>query len=484
MSGTASSSPAEKVVIVGGGISGLSTAFFLQRRGIAVEVLEAADRWGGVISSRHDDGYLIETGPNSLMQKQGREDDAIGRVIDGSALEAEVQQAGAAGKKRFIMRGGRLLELPGSPPAFLTSPVFSPRGKLRLLAEPFIGRAAEEESIAAFVTRRLGREFLDYGIQPFVSGVFAGDANRLSVRAAVPRIWELERDYGSLIKGAFAQGKAAKGAGMPAGRMISFRQGLGALPQTLAQALPEGSRRTGVTVNAIVPGAAGGWTVHWQDAEGASGSSSGSRVVLSVPAAAAATLLEPLSAPAAQTLRAIEYCPVVTIGVAFDRAAVRHALDGFGFLLPRVEHRSILGALFSSTLFPGRAPEGKVLVTVFIGGTTNPELVSLPDDRLKTTVLADLAAALGAAGEPERFQITRYQRAIPQYTLGHLDRVARIRQATAGLPTLHYAASWAGGVAVGDCLRSAERSAIEIADAIEAAGGVVRSPPVSAGSVA
>jgi oxygen-dependent protoporphyrinogen oxidase len=450
------------VVIVGGGISGLTTAWFLHKKGRAVRVLEAGARPGGVIESEESDGFLVERGPNSTLQKPGRADDALGRLVAGTGLEDRLVEAGAAGRKRYVLRAGRLQALPASPPAFLATKLFSWRAKLRLLGEPFIGRAAEEETIARFVERRLGREFLDYAVEPFISGVYAGDPTKLSVRAAVPRIYELERTYGSLIRGAIALGKAAKSAGMPAGRMISFDRGMAALPQAVADALPEGACRLGCRVVALRR-TAEGWELHWEG-EAGNGVERAHSLVLALPAPAAARLLSPLSPQAAEILETIPYAPIVGLGLGFERDQVRHPLDGFGFLAPRREGMRVLGGLFSSSLFAERAPAGKVLATAFIGGTTDPGAVALGDKELLDLVTADLARALGIRGAPGFVRISRYEGAIPQYTLGHLERLAALDKAVETLPGLFLQASWRGGVSVADCIRNGEALAGRIAE--------------------
>jgi protoporphyrinogen/coproporphyrinogen III oxidase len=442
------------VVVIGGGISGLSVAWFLRRKGIPVRVLESGSRVGGVIGTERDQGYLIEQGPNSTLQKPGRDDDALGRLISQVALNERLVEAGDAGKKRFVLRGGRLQALPSSPPAFLMTGLFSPLAKLRLLLEPFIGRAEDEETIARFVERRLGREFLDYAVEPFVSGVYAGDPARLSVQAAVPRIYELERTHGSLIRGAIALGKAAKGAGMPAGRLISFDDGMALLPDTIAERMPPDTTRTGCRVVGLRP-LDKAWQIDWQSAEGL-GSDQASRVILAIPAPEAADLLDPLSGEAARLLRSISYAPIVSAALSYERDKIAHPLDGFGFLAPRKEGMRTLGGLFSSTLFAHRAPAGKVLVTSFMGGMTDPQAVRLNDESTAGQIHADLEPVLGIGAEPCLARITRYSRSIPQYTLGHLEKLSDIDQSLAALPGLYTQASWRGGISVADCIRNGE----------------------------
>ena len=450
----------KRVVVIGGGITGLSAAWFLNRKGVEVRVIEAAGRVGGVIDTVRHDGFLVERGPNTTLRKPGRPDDALGRLLEQSGLDAIAREADPAGHKRFILRGGRVLALPSSPPAFLATGAFSLPAKLRLLREPFIGRGSGEETIAQFVTRRLGREFLDYAVDPFISGVYAGDTAKLSVRAAVPRIFELEQQYGSLIRGAIALGKAAKNAGQPSGRQISFADGMAALPAGIAAKLPAGCVRTGTRARALER-TENGWTIHLADRDTPE---TADAVIVALPADKAAELVRPLAPKTADILDEQPYVGITTTGLGYRREQVAHALDGFGFLIPRVEGVRSLGALFSSSLFAGRAPDGHVLLTAFMGGAHDPQAPSLDDDTLAAALQVDLARCLGITGEPVFRRITRWDRAIPQYALGHLDRMAEIDRDLDRLPGLHLQSAWRGGISVADCIRSAEALAERIGD--------------------
>lgn len=453
------------VIVVGAGISGLSVAWFLHRKGVEVRVLESRDRVGGLIDSHAEDGYLVERGPNSTLHRPRTPDDALGRLVDQAGLSGRLVVAADLAKNRYVMRDGRLLGLPTSPPAMVATRLFSWPAKLRLLGEPFIGKSRDEETIAQFVERRLGREFLDYAVGPFISGVYAGDPRTLSVRAAVPKVHALERDHGSLIRGAIAIGRAAKGAGGPAGRLISFDRGMAVLPKTVASLLPAGTIETRCRVGRLTPGA-DGWRI---GLVGPTGSAEivTRRLVLAVPAAEAADLVEPVSPEAAGLLRTIPYAPVVSAGLGYAADRVRHPLDGFGFLIPRREGVRTLGGLFSSTLFDGRAPSGMALITAFIGGTTDPRAIDLDDDSLVRRLGGDLAMALGAADPPEMTLLSRHRRAIPQYTLGHLDRVAGIDALAEKLPGLHFRASWRDGISVTDCIRGGEVLAERLSESLK-----------------
>ncbi len=452
----------KRVLVVGGGISGLSAAWFLHRRGCTVTVAEAAERLGGTIASEGQDGFLFERGPNTTLQKPGRPEDALGRLIDGAGLSPLLQEAAPAGRKRYILRHGHLWALPASPPAFIVTPAFSLAAKLRLLAEPFIRRGEMEETIAEFVKRRLGREFLNYAVDPFISGVYAGDPRELSVEAAVPRIHELEQKYGSLIRGAIALGKATRNAGMPAGRQISFAGGMATLPRTLAAALPAGSVRTGRRATQMER-RDGGWTVHFADDNHGPRSEAADIVVLALPAPETATLVEPLAGEAARLLRDIPYAAIFSVALGYRREDVNHALDGFGFLIPRITGVRTLGALFSSTLFADRAPSGHVLLTAFLGGRVDPQAMEMADNDVLTEIEVDLAMALGIRGKAVLRHLTRWPQAIPQYPLGHLDRVATVDEYLAPFPGLHLRGNWRDGISVADCVRNGEALAERIA---------------------
>jgi len=455
------------VVVIGGGISGLASAFRLQQHGVSVEVLEAAPRAGGVIGSRRRDGFLYETGPNSTLDTTP----LIGELLSDLGIAAERRDASAVAATRFIVRDGRLAALPTSPGAFLTTSAFSAGAKLRLLREPFIAPApaGSEESIAAFVRRRLGNEFLDYAIDPFVAGIYAGDPERISVPAAFPRLFALEQQYGSLIKGQIKGARERKKNAEKAkntAASFSFAGGMQTLTDALARSIariePE------VRVVNIARNDDGTYSVAGERA-GAPFVRRSRAVVLALPAYAAAGLVRPLAPAAAQALAAIEYAPIAVAASAYRRAAVTHPLAGFGFLVPKKEQRKILGSLFSSSMFDGRAPDAAVLLTSFIGGRRNPDLPAQPDAELALIVQQELAALVGATGEPLWTQITRWPQAIAQYNLGHLAHLARIGEAEAALPGLYFCANYRGGVSVGDCIKSAQATTEGVARFLGAA---------------
>lgn len=444
------------VAVVGGGISGLACAMCIERQGGQVVLLEAEARTGGCIGTSRELGYLLESGPNSALDTTP----LIASLFDELGISAERVYANPEAANRYVVRNGALHALPLSLRALAATPLFSIGAKLRLLREPFIARGApdEEESVADFVRRRLGDEFLDYAINPFVGGVYAGDPRALSVGAAFPRLRELEQMHGSLIRGQLFGARARQRnpeKSKQSAPMFTFRDGMQILTDALARRL----RRveTGARVTRLAAGH-GGFELQVASA-GSFCTFRARSVVLAVPAWIAASLMEPVAAVAADALAAIAYPPVVVVHSAYHRGAVAHPLDGFGMLVPERENRRILGTLFSSTLFPGRAPAGSVLLTTFIGGARQPGLASLDEAEIAGIAEAENAGLLGASARPAFVKVRRWMRAIPQYNLGHAARIGKLEQAERAVPGLFFCANYRGGVSIGDCIKSADRTA-------------------------
>jgi protoporphyrinogen/coproporphyrinogen III oxidase len=447
-----------QVIVVGAGISGLATAWWLHKSGIDVLVLERGDAPGGTMRTVRENGWLIETGPNSALETTP----LFQTLFQDAGLTDQLVYANEAGNNRYIVRNGALHALPMSPPAFLRSKLWTTRGKLRLLAEPFIGRAAEEETIARFVRRRLGAEFLDYAINPFVAGVYAGDPEQLSVRAAFPKLYALEEKYGGLIKGQIRGARERRQRQEKAkdrARMFSFKDGMQRFPEAIARLMPD-RVHLGIAVSGIVDtfraerryrvdGARGNETLSF-DADA---------VITAAPAAATASLLESFNASLARALRDIHYPPVAEVFQGYRAADIRRALDGFGYLIPEVEKRSILGTIWSSALFEGRAPEAHVAFTTFVGGSRQPALAALDDEKLATAVAAEITALMSATAPPVYTRVTRWEHAIPQYRLGHLDIVRRMEDFERAQPGLFVSGNFRGGISVGDCVISSDRTA-------------------------
>jgi len=447
---------AKRIAVLGGGLTGLTAAWHLQRAGYAPIIFEQASRVGGAIGAVRGDGWLHELGPNSLLE--GSAD--VATFINEIGLGERRLYAAPAAKQRYIVRGGRLIAMPGTPLAFLTTQLFSWRAKLGLLGEPWRRRSAAEaeESVADFVVRRLGREFLDYAINPFVGGVYAGDPVRLAVRHAFPKLHALEQEHGSLIRGAMARRNTSGG---PKGRIFSFPNGLQELPLALARALGE-SVRTGCRVHQVGR-RADGWVVSWESG-GQRSQERFAAVVCALPAGPLVALNFDGVGGGDQlkVLGDIEHPPVASVFTGFKRADVGHPLDGFGVLVPEVERRQILGALFSSTLFPDRAPAGHVGVTTFVGGMRNPELAGLDEPELLRTVRRELEQLLEVRAAPVFTHVQRWPRAIPQYTLGYQRFKAAIDAVQAAAPGLFIGGNARDGISLANCIESGRRLALAV----------------------
>jgi oxygen-dependent protoporphyrinogen oxidase len=410
------------VVVVGAGMTGLSLAFTLReearRLGVAVDlrVIEAASRVGGHARTLAEDGFLVEAGPNGFLD---REPETL-RLIDEAGLSGRLVEARGAAKRRFILRGGRLCEVPDSPGKLVRSDALSARGKLRLLAEPFIGRSRsnEDETVFDFARRRIGAEAAEMLVDAAVSGVSAGDSRALSVRAQFPLMVEMERDHGSLVLAMLARRR--RGTGPP--RLMTLADGLESLPLALAARL-SGAVSTGTPVEAIER-VAGEWRLRLASGE----ILPADRVVLALPAWRAATLVSPLDAELSDRLGRIDYSGVGLVALAYPRDAVPRDLEGYGYLVTRGENLATLGCTWESSLFAGRAPEGTVLLRVFLGGARRPAAAQLEPEVAIARARSELRPVLGIQASPERAWAFSWPRAIAQYTVGHLERVENIRR--------------------------------------------------------
>ncbi len=449
--------PGKTIGIIGAGITGLALAWRLRGDGREVTVLEESDTPGGALRSHREGPYIAEEGPHSLLIGN-RDVDAFIQSVPG--LAARVADAKPEAKKRFIVRGGKIHPVPMGPLSALTTPLWSLSGKLRVLGEPFVGRAPAEaeESVADFVRRRLGPELLRYAINPLVGGIYAGDPKRLSLRHGFPKLHELEQEHGGLIRGAVAKMREARMERKRTGtafrkRMISFRAGMGELPGLLAAALGE-NLRTRVSIESIRQ-AGEAWEVSWRVAEGVR-TARFDRLALTVPTHRLRALPLPETVRAALgPLESIEYPPVSVLSLAFRRADVAHPLDGFGALVPECEGCRILGVLFPSSLFPDRAPRDEVLLAVFTGGTRQPEEAMADAGALQERVMPELRELLGVTGEPVFRHHRHWPQAIPQYTLGYGAKLDAIRAIESAHPGLHLRGNYRSGISVSYCLEAA-----------------------------
>lgn len=463
------------IAIVGAGIWGLSTDHFLRRLrpDLCVQLFEAGARPGGVIRTQRSGNFLFEPGPNSLLDTSPE----LRRLLQETGLaEQTIEARPEAARHRFIVRDGKLVPLPMSPPAFLKADLFSLAAKFRLACEPFIRPAADdaEETLEQFVLRRLGREFLDYAVDPFVSGTFAGVPAELCVRSAFRRLWTLEQEHGSLIRGAFKlarkRKKEASGAGEagiqagPSGKMLTFDGGLQTLVDGLAEnvgnRLTTGARLTAIRRQAKSP--SGGFELDFHGDDGASVVSA-SQVLLTLPAHAYTDLSTNFDLPRA-ALQGIPYPPVTAVFFGYNQHPVDKPLDGFGFLVPRVEQRCILGTLWNSSAYPGRCPPGGAAFTTYIGGRRQPEITEWDDERLVQAVQEELADLMGIRTKPDEVIVRRWQRAIPQYILGHAQVMEAMDAVEQAQPGLHVGGNFRGGISVGDCVSRAAEAAQRISD--------------------
>lgn len=447
--------PDLEAVVIGAGAAGLAAALELRSRGRELLVLDAGDRPGGVMRTDRESGFLFERGPNTMLVKGP----ALA-FLHRHGLEAALQPAKPAARDRYLFHDGRLIRVPMNPLAFATSPLLTGRGKLRLLREPLVRRGnGEGETVAEFAGRRLGPEVVERLVGPFLLGVYAGDERRLGAEAVFPSLVEMERESGSIVRGALSRMLRPRG---PRGLRGSYSSpdGLGGLAGHLARGLG-GSLRLESRV-ASVRREGGSWVVGIEGG-GAEPEIRARTLVLAADSASAAALLRDLDAEIASALDSIEYAPVVSVPLSLDPRDSSHPIQGFGFLVPRQAGLDLLGALFMSRMFPRRAPEGRELVMGMIGGARWPGVVDAADDEILARVERGLDRALGLRGSPRALALTRWPRAVPQPGPHHGRLVRGLRARLAAQPGLALAGCYLEGVSVADTLASGVRAADEIA---------------------
>ncbi len=457
----------KSVAIIGGGITGLTAAFYLQRRGVPVTVYEATGRVGGVIQSLRRDGYLAEFGPNTILETSPK----IADLIRDAGLESRKLNPDPKAEARYVVRYGRPIAMPGSPLGFFSTELFSYKAKLAVLREPFVSprRDGVEESIAQFVIRRFNQEFLDHAIDALVGGIYAGDPYRLSVTHAFPKLKALEDNYGSMIKGQIFGARERKKRGEIAkdrAPKFSFDEGLQVLPETLQARLGDAVKLNTAVSKLTQMGS--GWRVTT-----ASGEVEHSAVIFCgtapklaelqvetggagspLPAAGAHGVTRPTSKLDLSSFSEIRYPPVASVVLGFRRADVAHPCAGFGMLIPKIAGFKSLGTLFSSSLFPNRAPADHLTLTTYVGGERYPELASLPEEKLVALVCEDLRGLLGVRGQPTFQHCVFYPKAIPQYNVGYGRFKDLMTKIEAQAPGFFLAGHYRDGVSLSDSIVS------------------------------
>lgn len=472
----------QSVVVIGGGLSGLTACHRLHTRASAdrsqnniryeFRLLESRDRLGGAIWTIERDGFLLEGGADSFITNKPWALDLCREL----GIAGELQETDPQHRRSFVVHNKRLVPVPEGfilmAPArilpLLMSPILSFRGKLRLLLDLVRPRRVDdtEESLAAFVRRRLGREALDRLVQPLIAGIYTADPNELSLRSTLPQFIQMEQEHGSLIRAARKQARKSRQADRAAsgaryGLFVSPRRGMGRLIEALASSIPPGTLRTDAPVRRMTRHEPSGrWRIELLDGSFLEANA----VVLATEAHAAARLLESQDPELALQLRAVPYASSIVANLAYRRDAVAHPLDGFGAVVPAVENRSILAVSFTSVKFAHRAPQGTVLLRVFLGGALQPELIDLDDERIEQIIRSELADLIGAHGQPLFCELSRHTRAMPQYTLGHADRVAAIRASIRAHEGLFITGNAFDGVGVPDCIRAARETADHVVD--------------------
>ena len=427
-------------------------AYALRKSGIDAHVVESSACLGGVIRSERRDGYLLEFGPQSFNATSALLNLCRELRIDDQLLPAP------GNVPRYVLVKGTLRPVPLSPLAFIASSLFSPLTKLRVLRD-ILGRSTpprSDESVAAFTLRKFSRELLDKLVGPFVSGIYAGDPEKLSLRSAFPQLYEAEKSAGSVIRGLlFSARKRSASAEKPT--LQTFRKG----NQTLIQALVAnlGSNlRCDATAQRIRLTTASVDTTTFEVTLLANGQEeilSTNRLIMATPAQQAATLLRSVDPQFESALSQIAYAPVAVVALGYPKSAIHHSLDGFGFLVPRSSGLRILGTVWNSSLFPNRAPDGHVLLTSFVGGATDPSAVSLPESEIISTVHRELASVLGFSQAPSFSHVQTWQHAIPQYNLGHVQHMNQLVQLQSKYQSIRLIGNYLRGPALGACVEQA-----------------------------
>jgi protoporphyrinogen/coproporphyrinogen III oxidase len=464
----------KRIAIIGGGITGLAAAYRIQKQSEAyhqpvdIQLIEASSRLGGTLKSTFKEGFLLENGPDCFLSEKSR---AV-ELCKELGLGNDVINTRTENRRSFIVRDGELhpvpegfyLIAPSRLKPFLQSPLMSWKGKWRVLMEPLLpSHPRKDETLGSFVRRRLGQEALDWMAQPLLAGIYAADPETLSLQATFPQFLQFEEKKGGVLAG-LKNRKAAlqQASGARYGLFVSLRGGMQTLVDRLAAALPAKAIRLNTAVMGLHKKRGGeGWNLQLIKGQGLEADA----VILALPAYGASALLFSENPELSDLLKTIPYAGSATINYAFREKAIRHPLDGFGFVTPRAEKRATLACTFTHRKFEGRAPSGFALLRAFVGGALQEELLQRHDEDLEKHVLKDFREILGITQPPLFSSIQRWPKAMPQYTLGHIQRVLQIEEAVLRMPNLAVAGNWLHGVGIPDCIESGERAADQLLNA-------------------
>jgi oxygen-dependent protoporphyrinogen oxidase len=447
----------KKIVILGAGISGLTSAYWLYKNGIDFTILESKSEPGGAMESLHDNGFMVDFGPNSGLETTP----LISQIVKEVGLSNEMVYANESSDKRYILRDGTLHALPMSPPALIQTKLFSTKAKLRLMAEPFIGKSADGyyQTMAQFVERRLGKEFLDYAIDPFVSGVSAGDPYKLSVKSAFPKLYRLEELYGGLIKGMIKGARERKKRAEKSkqnAKMFSFVSGMQIFPKTISSLFTDKINYSSVVNN--ISKTENGYNISYTKDNVPCEIECG--IILStIPAYGLSPAIKGLDAQLVQHLDDIFYPTVMVLYLGFDKSQIGQPLDGFGYLIPSKENRNYLGAIWSSTIFPERTNKNnEASFTLFVGGARKMELFEKPVEDIISTAVKEFKKDMKISSGPVYTNYKIWPKAIPQYNIGYVEHENYFETFEKDNPGFFLSGNYRGGIAVGDCVKNSENN--------------------------
>ncbi len=444
----------EEIIIVGAGITGLTTAYWLKKEGFKIKIIEAKDEVGGNIKTELHYNFIFDTGPNSGLETTP----LIRQLVDELNLQTEFIYANKEANKRYILRDNVLHPLPMNPKDFISTKLFSTKAKFRILMEPFIGKSKDGyyQSVAEFVRRRLGQEFLDYAINPFVSGVFAGDPENLSVKSAFPKLYRLEEVYGGLFKGMIKGAKERKlreEKSKQSAAMFSFKNGMSVLTDKLSEFLKDDILLNHKVINikkledrflvvALNSGIEKNFEAH--------------SILLTTPALETAELLRDYDGYLFNHLSSIYYPRVLVLNVIYSKDKIGQTLDGFGFLIPEKERKSFLGAIWNDAIFPNRGDKDFASFTIFVGGARQEKIFDIGIDKVLSQVLSEFELIMRIDSKPESIKYRLWERAIPQYSIGYIEKENAMNEFERKNKGIFLGGNYRGGISVGDCIKNSK----------------------------